>query len=257
MAGFNLDDFEVIKAETLATPNSFLVYGPPGKGKSVFGASICEVPGFERTLVIDTEGSSVSIGPWYPNVDVIKAPTAAKFKAVAEAVLNGKLVEKTSGLPYQAVVIDTLDKAQERQLEVFSNSPEARNKNGDENSFYKWGALKIWTSKIADAFHQADFLTIFVLHSDIDKNEDTGKVTTGVMLMGKSQQIFPSVSDAVCYFDVVRVDDNGTKVPKRVADFRVSDKFITKQRFADKLNAAVVDPTFTKVFRAIEPARFN
>lgn len=257
MAGLNLDDFQVIKAETLSTPNSFTVFGPPGKGKSVFCASISKVPGFERTLVIDTEGSSVAIGPHYPNVDVIKTPTAASFKKVAEALLNGKLVEKTTGLPYECVIIDTLDKAQERQLEVYANSPDAKNKNGEENSFFKWGALKTWTAKIGDAFHQADFLSIFVLHSDIDKNEDTGKVQTGVMLMGKSQQVFPSVSDAVCYFDVLRVEEDGKKVPKRTADFRVSEKLITKQRFAEKLNALVVDPTFEKVFRAIEPARFN
>lgn len=257
MAGFNLDDFEVIKAETLSTPNSILIYGPPGKGKTVFAASISKVPGFERTLVIDTEGSSVALGPHYPGVDVIKAPTAAQFTKVAEALLNGKLVERESGLPYQCVIIDTLDKAQTRQLAVFAASPEARNKNGEENSFFKWGALKLWTEKIGDLFHQADFLTIFVLHSDIDKNEDTGKTTTGVMLAGKSQQIFPSTPDAVCYFDVVPVDEGGKKVPKRAADFRVSAKLITKQRFAEKLNALVVDPTFEKVFRAIEPARFN
>ena len=258
MANFNLEDFEVVKAETLSTPNSITVYGPPGKGKSVFGASISEVPGFERTLMIDTEGSSVAVGPWYPNVDVVKAPTADIFTKICEAVLNGTFVEKESGLPYQCVIIDTLDKAQERQLDLFGESPKRFNKQGEENVYFKWQAIKTWTSKLSDAFHQADFLTIFILHEDRDKDETTQKVTTTVMLGGKSQQIFPSVSDMVAYFNLIQVEgDNKTKTLERAADFRPSDKLVAKQRFAGKLDGIILDPTFEKVFRKIEPQRFE
>lgn len=252
----DLAEFPIVKAQTLHKPNSLTVYGPPGKGKTVFAASISKVPGFERTLLIDTEGSSVAIGPWHPEVDVIHAPTAQLFTKYAEALLNGKLVEPTSGLPYQAVIVDTLDKAQERQLAVFERSPEAKNSKGEENSFYKWGAIKAWTAKIADYFHQADFLTIFVLHSDEGRNDDTKFITT-VMLSGKSQDVFPSVSDAVGYFNIVKQKTADNKTEEvRTIDFRPSAKLISKQRFADKLNGIIADPTMEKVFRAIEPERF-
>lgn len=252
-----LAEFPIVKAQTLGTPNSITVYGPPGKGKSVFTASIVDVPGYERVLVIDTEGSAVSIGRWHPTVDVIQAHTAALFTKYAEAVLNGKLVEPESGLPYQVVIIDTLDKAQERQLAVFEKSPESKNKQGEENTFYKWGAIKAWTAKIADYFHQADFLTIFVLHSDEGRNDDTKFITT-VMLQGKSQDVFPSVSDAVGYFNIVKQKNAEGKMEEvRTIDFRPSAKLITKQRFADSLNGIIADPTMEKVFRLIEPERFK
>jgi hypothetical protein len=252
-----LPKYNIVKAETLGTPNSILIYGPPGKGKTVFAGSIVDVPGFQRVLVVDTEGSTVALGPWYPEADVIHARTAKDFNDIIEDLVNGKLVEPVSKMPYQAVVIDTLDKAQERQLEVFAKSPEARNKQGENNEFYKWGAIKIWTSKVADALHQAPFLTIWVMHEDVDKNEDTGKVTTTVMLAGKSQQIFPSVPDIVTYFNILNVEADGKKTQERVADFRASDKLVAKQRFADKLDGAIVDPTMVKVFEKIEPKRFK
>jgi hypothetical protein len=263
MAKFSLDDFPVVKAQTLATPNSITVYGPPGKGKSVFASSIVEVPGFERTLVIDTEGSSVAIGPHYPGVDIVHARTADAFTKLSEAILSGDFVEQTSGLPYQAVVIDTFDKAQSRQLDVFAKSPQARNSNGQENTFYKWGAIKMWSEKVSDLFHQADILAIFVLHST-ETDPEKGPVKTTVMLQGSSQDFFPSVSDAVAYFDIIKPKDGPNKGQEiRTADFRPSARLVSKQRFAGKLNLALTGengaegPTMTQVFKLIDPARFD
>lgn len=252
MAAFNLADFDVVKADTLKEPHSITIYGPPGKGKSVFAASISEVEGYERTLILDTEAGAVSVGAWYPKADVLQCPTAAKFQAAFEALVNGKLVERESGLPYQCIIIDTLDKAQARQLDVYDKSPEARTSNGQPNPLYKWGAVKIWTEKIADAAHQADFLTIFVVHSEDHKNEDNGQVTTTVMLGGASRFNFPSVSDAVGYFNVVKVKDADNKsVERRAVDFRVAGKFVTKQRFADRLDGVFVDPDMKRIFDKI------
>jgi hypothetical protein len=253
MAGFNLDDFAVVKAETLKEPHSITIYGPPGKGKTVFAASISEVPGFERTLILDTEAGAVSVGAWYPKADVLPCSTAAIFSKAVEALVAGKLVERTSGLPYQAVIIDTLDKAQARQLDVFAKSPEARTSSGGDNPLYKWGAIKIWTEKLSDALHQADFLTIFVVHSEDHKSEDNGTVTTTVMLGGASRFNFPSVSDAVGYFNVVKVKGEQGKpaTEHRSVDFRVQSKFITKQRFADRLNGVILDPDMPKIFSKI------
>lgn len=252
MAGFSLDDFDIKKADTLKEPHSITIYGPPGKGKSVFAASISEVPGFERTLILDTEGGAVSVGAWYPKADVLQCPTAAMFSKAFEALMNGKLVERESGLPYQAVIIDTLDKVQARQLEVFAKSPEARTSSGGDNPLYKWGAIKIWMEKITDAAHQAPFLTIFVVHAEDYKDENNGTVTTTVMLGGASRFNFPSVSDAVGYFNVTKVKgaDNKT-VEHRSVDFRTQGKFVTKQRFADRLNGVVLDPTMPSIFEKI------
>lgn len=252
MPAFDLAEFGIVKAETLKEPHSITLYGPPGKGKSVCAASISEVQGFERTLILDTEGGAVSVGAWYPKADVLQCPTAAMFTKAFEALMNGKLVEAESGLPYQAVVIDTLDKAQSRQLEVFSRSPEARTSNGAENPLYKWGAIKTWMEKITDAAHQAPFLTIFVVHAEDYKDENNGSVTTTVMLGGASRFNFPSVSDAVGYFNVIKVKGADNKTTEhRSVDFRTQGKFVTKQRFADRLNGVILDPDMPKIFSKI------
>lgn len=252
MAAFNLDDFDVVKAHTLKEPHSITIYGPPGKGKTVFASSIVKVPGFERTIVLDTEGGAVAIGAYNPEADVLSCPTAAKFSAALEGLLSGKLVERTSGLPYQAVIIDTIDKAQSRQLDVFAKAPEAKTQNGGDNPLYKWGAVKIWMEKISDLCHQADFLTIFVVHAE-DHKDDNGTVTTTVMLGGASRFNFPSVSDAVGYFNVSRVKGPSDEKPTdhRTVDFRVATRYVTKQRFADRLNGIFIDPDMTRIFDKI------
>ena len=245
-----LPKFEIKKAAATGTPKSILVYGPPKKGKTVFAASIVDVPGFERVLLVDVEGGSSSVSAWYPEIDIIETPTAKEFQRVLEALLNGELVEPESGLPYQAVIIDSLDKAQERQLEIYSQDPKSA-----KDGFFKWAAIKTWTEKMGDYLHMAKFLTIFVAHQDDEKGED-GVVTTTVLLNGKSRFTFPSVPDIIGHFGAIRVDEDGVKSLRRVVDFALSDRLITGQRYADRLNGKVLDPTMEKVFRAIEPQRF-
>lgn len=259
MAGVNdlaLPEFDIQKAEDVGTPNSILILGPAKRGKTVFAASIVDVPGFERVLMVDVEGGSAAIKAWYPEVDVIKAPTAKRFAQIVEALIDERLVEPKSGLPYQAVIIDTLDKAQERQLEVYANDPKRFNKQGVEDHFYKWGLLKPWTSKLADVLHMAPFLTIWVAHED-DYKEEGGMNLTTVLLQGKSRLTFPSTPDIIGRFYVTKIEENKVKEDRRVIDFTVSDKAITGQRYADKLNGKVIDPTFEKIFRAIEPERWE
>lgn len=252
MPKFSLDDFEVVKADTLKEPHSLTIYGPPGKGKTVFAASISEVPGYERTLILDTEGGAVSVGSWYPKADVLRCHTAPLFTNAVNALLGGELVERESGLPYQAVIIDTLDKAQARQLEVFGNSKDAKTASGGDNPLYKWGAIKIWTEKLSDGFHQSPFLSIFIVHSEDYKDENSGTVTKTVLLGGSSRFNFPSVSDAVGYFDVVRIKGADNKFTEhRSVDFRTQAKFVTKQRFADRLNGVILDPDMPLIFSKI------
>lgn len=257
MADFDLTKFPIKKAEAAGTPKSILVYGPPKKGKTVMACSIVRVPGFERTLLIDVEGGASSVSEWYPEIDVIEASTPDAFIKIGEALLNGKLLEPVSGLPYQAVIIDTIDKAQERQLEAFKADPRSM-VNGKEDGFWKWGMLKAWTTKIADKFHMADFLTIFIAHEDDHKDEGTGKETTTVYLQGKSRLTFPATPDIIGRYTVEKIKNaDGKPEMKRVIDFSLSDKLITGQRYAEKLNGKFVEPDFDKIFRLIDPNRYE
>lgn len=255
MADTSLPKYEIKKAAKMGTPKSILIYGPPKKGKSYFAASIVRVPGFERVLFIDVEGGSSAIAEDFPEVDVVEAPTAKAFTSILEDLLNNKLVEPVSGLPYQVVIVDTLDKAQERQLEVYATSPQ-RFVNGKEDGFFKWAALKTWTAKIGDLLHMAPFLTIWVAHED-DHQDDGGPVLTTVLLNGKSRLTFPSIPDIIGRFTVGKVEVDGVKGDHRLIDFTVSSKLITGQRYGNKLDGKFIDPTMEKIFEKIDPARFS
>lgn len=254
---FNLEDFVPKKASEVAKPRSILLYGPPKRGKSTCAASIVDVPGYERVLVVDVEGGAAAISQWYPEADIQEIPSAEAFDWYIEQLVDGKVVEPTSGEPYQCVIIDTLDKAQERKLEWFDKQPESFNKQGEKNTLYKWGAIKAWTTKLADALHMAPFLTIFVAHVMDDKDEKTGRVTQTVALGGSSKQTFPATPDLVGYFDIERVKEDGQTVTKRTLDFTVTDKRVSGQRYASKLDGKMGDPTMEKIYRTIAPDLFD
>lgn len=254
---FDLKSFAPKKASEVGKPRSILLFGPPKRGKSTCAASIVDVPGYERTLVVDVEGGAAAISEWYPEADIQEITSAEEFDSFIEYLVDGKIVEPTSGEPYQCVIIDTLDKAQERKLDWFEKQPEAFNKQGEKNTLYKWGAIKAWTTKLADALHMAPFLTIFVAHVMDDKDEKTGRVTQTVALGGSSKQTFPATPDLVGYFDVERVKEDGTTVSKRTLDFTVTDKRVTGQRYASKLDGKMGDPTMEKIYRTIAPSVFK
>lgn len=251
-----LPKYAVKKAAKMGTPKSILIYGLAKRGKSYFAAGICKVPGFDRVLFIDVEGGSSAIADAYPEVDVVEAATSKQFTSILNDLLAGKLVEEESGLPYQAVIIDTFDKAQERQLEEFATSP-SRFVNGKEDGFFKWAAIKTWTAKVGDLLHMAPFLTIWVMHEDDHAEEKDGPKTNTILLGGKSRLTFPSVPDIIGRFAVSRVEVDGVKADHRVIDFTVSTKAITGQRYGDKLDGKFIDPTMVKIFEKIDPSRFN
>lgn len=256
---FTLDAFQVKKASDSVAPRSILIFGPPKRGKTTCAASIIDVPGYERVLVVDVEGGASAISEWYPNADIQEIPSAEAFDFYIEQLINGNVVEPTSGKPYQCVIIDTLDKAQERKLEWFDKQPEALNSQGQKNSLYKWGAIKAWTTKLADALHMAPFLTIFVAHVMDHENEKTGKVKQTVALGGSAKETFPATPDLVGYFDIERIKDPTTKETKsvRTMDFTVTDKRVTGQRYAGKLDGKIGDPTMAKIYEKIMPELFK
>jgi hypothetical protein len=258
MSRFKLEEFAPVKASSKALPRSILLYGPPKRGKTTCAASIVDVPGYERVLVIDVEGGAAAISQWYPEVDVFETQTSEDFDGIIEALVNGKIVEPTSGKPYDCVIIDTLDKAQERKLDWFDRQPEATAKSGEKNTLYKWGAIKTWTTKLADALHMAPFLTIFVAHVTDAQDEKTGRYTQTVALGGSSKDTFPGTPDVVGFYDMAKVKGEGGKTENvRTLDFTLNDKRVTGQRYSDKLDGVVSDPTMEKVYRKIAPELYK
>lgn len=64
----------VNKVTELFEPNSIMIFGHPKRGKSSMAASIIDVEGFKKVLVIDLERGAKAFARTYPNVDVIEIP---------------------------------------------------------------------------------------------------------------------------------------------------------------------------------------
>lgn len=171
--------------------------------------------------------------------------------------MNEQIVEPTSGKPYQCVIIDTLDKAQERKLDWADKQPGAVSGNGKKDHYYKWAVGKAWMQKLSDMVHMAPFLTIFVAHVIVDKDEDTGKILETVALGGSAKYTFSVTPDIVGYFDITKQTVDGKKVPVRSLDFTLNDRSIRGQRYGDKLDGVMTDPTMEKIYRAIMPQIFD
>ena len=89
MAKFDLKNFAPKKASEVGIPRSILLFGPPKRGKSTCAASILDVPGYERTLVIDVEGGASAISEWYPEAE--DAAVQADAIGTAREVLFGQM----------------------------------------------------------------------------------------------------------------------------------------------------------------------
>ncbi len=214
---------EIVKAEFLngvqkATAvnkiNSAIFFGEYGTGKTWIAASADEISDYSPVLIVDIEGSAAGVGRKYPNVDIVPADTHAKLEFIIEELLT-----KEHG--YKTVIFDTINVAQSRAEQHFK----LMNPN---NKFGVWSDLKEWTLGFVRKMHHAEFMAIFIAHPQVDKDDNTGKVTTTVKLSGASRSDVPTVPDLIGYA-TFEPDENGE--PQRVLKVGRSTSVVTKNRF--------------------------
>ena len=206
----------VKKATAVNKINSAIIFGEYGTGKTWFAASADEIADYSPVLIVDIEGSAAGVGRKYPNVDIVEADTHEKLEFIMNELL-------TTEHPYKTVIFDTLNVAQNRAEAFFRKKPENLN-----NKFGVWGDLKDWTIGFVRKMHHAPFMAIFIAHSQVDKDDNTGKMITTVKIAGSARTDVPAVPDLIGYlgFDV---DDDGN--PIRVLRVGRSSSIITKNRF--------------------------
>lgn len=207
---------DVKKATAVNKINSAIIFGPFGSGKTFLAASADEIADYSPVLIVDIEGSAAGVGRKYPDVDIIVADTHAKLDFIIKSLLN-------DDHPYKTVIFDTLNVAQDRAEKFFRRKPENLN-----NKFGVWADLKDWTLDFVRAMHHAPFLAIFIAHPQVDKDDNTGKLTTTVKIAGSARTDVPTVPDLIGYLGVEE-DEEGN--PVRALRVGRSSSIITKNRF--------------------------
>lgn len=206
----------VQKVSTVNKINSAIIFGEYGTGKTWLAASAVDIEDYAPVLIVDIEGSAAGVGRKYPDVDIIHADTHAKLEAIRKELL-------TKEHPYKTVIFDTLNVAQSRAEDYFRGLPENAN-----NKFGVWGDLKKWTIEFTREMHHAPFMAIFIAHSQVDKDDNTGKLTTTVKISGSAKTDVPTVPDLIGY---LRFAEDGEGNTVRVLQVGRSSSIITKNRF--------------------------
>lgn len=232
----------ITSAEKTGEPNSILLYGVPGTRKTTIAASIAEVSGFKKVLLIDTDGGTavLSLDKAYANIDILKIdPLAPGAKAKLDSVIDDICVNDYG---YDAVVLDVLDISQdivERELKL--------KYAGSKNTFAVYGELGEWTDTIVRKLHNAPhFVAIITAHSQ-EKQLDSGALRITPKLSGSSKDAIGGVPDVVAYLSFVTHPETGE--PHLVASVGQSDSTISKNRY--RLQSSIVDFTMPVLYGLI------
>lgn len=203
-------------ADSVDKINSMVVFGQYGTGKTWLAASATQIEDYAPVLIVDVEGSAAGVGRRYPDVDVVKADTHRKFEHIMEELF-------TTDHKYKTVIVDTLNVAQNNAEIHFRSLPENQG-----NKFGVWGDLKQWTIDLGRKMHHAPFLGIMIAHSQVDKDENTGRIVTTVKIAGSAKTELPAIPDIVAAMDTATDEDGDTVSIVRVGR---SQSVATKNRF--------------------------
>lgn len=212
---------------------SMLLFGQPKTGKTLLSGTAADVEALSPVLVLAVEDGSSVLANGYEDIDVIEIedwPTAAK---VIEAVASGKT-------KYKTVVIDTLGELQEHMKNHITRDGTADMRIQD------WGTIKDNTVNVVKMLHRSPVNSIFITHSEKQKDENTGSVTTQPVLLGKaSLGEVPKVVDIIAYLAVAQ--NKETKENVRVLQTGTDGKIDAGDRFG-KLAYQIVNPTFSEIY---------
>lgn len=231
--------------EALSLPEMWILYGPPGGGKTWLAHSVSEVDGLWPVLTIDTEGSTQGTIDAFDKerIKVIrpqKAFPGNEYAGVVQ-VLEGLLTQEHS---YKTVIIDVADVLQEW-------ATAAGKIPGD--GYAQWNfthdELTAPPNKKADRrglFHRlkaADFLVILVIHDTTVSNDEGQAISNNFQWQGQGKTKLGGLPDVVGY---VTRDTNSAGVSTTTLHTAPSKRSQAKNRYG--FPAKITDPSMSKLY---------
>lgn len=222
----------------LKYPALALLYGPPGCGKTHTALTASKLPGVNKMLYLDTEGSTIGVANRFDlsKVDIVRVDEHENPIAFLNTIIT-HIGNGASG--YDAYALDTLDVAQDMYIKQL--------KAQGADSWEMWSEVADWTTKIAITLKRSPGFGVLVLHDKTD-SDPTGAVSTLLRLSGSSKDVLPGKADMVAYME--RKLDKEDKKVHTFAHLEVSDRKVTKNKF--DFPAYVKDISFPGLWKYID-----
>jgi hypothetical protein len=230
-------------------PKSVMIYGLPGTRKTTIAATIAQVPGIKKVLFIDIDSGTEVLArkAEFENIDIIRiSALASDAEAKMSTIINDLCA---SNLGYDAVVLDTLDVAQDvaegaGEL-LYANS----GKGGARDGFAVYRHVGEWTNKIVRQLHECPFFVAVITCHSTEKVLESGATRITPRLSGSSKDTIGGIPSIVAYLEF-RTDPEGNR--RLLASVGEQDDMITKNRF--NLGDYVPELTMPELYRRIDAA---
>jgi len=233
----------VVEASALAMPEQILLVGGAGAGKTHSALSLTEIDELTPMLYIDTEGSTVGVASKFDHdkVTVLRVKSHKDLKSVVDKVLANQDAYKT-------VVIDTIDTAQERAINLLQA--------GSSDGFEVWRKVGTWLmgndgDGLMHKLKGASFLSVVVVHSREEKSE-SGSIIQKVLLQGSAKDKIASVPDVVIYQKRGQAKGDDGKIKAVTTVYTVGTKTFDQAKSRFDLPATMTDATLADVIREIQ-----
>lgn len=216
---------------------NMLVYGDPGVGKTVFGASA------DKAVLFDCEGGTLSVQDRVKSKKVIVIEVT-DFKALEDGL---SALREKSHPQVKTIIIDSLTEVQKKLNDMLiATYPDPKRPYGDGLMLQDWGYNTERMRRLVRTARDMDYNLIITALSMGIKDESTGSIMNMPKMSEKLSADVCAYVDIVGYMFVEEVD--GAPVRKMLT--QPMGHYFAKDR-SGKLPIVIDNPTFAAVHKTV------
>lgn len=265
----------------LPTTTGMAIYGEPGSGKTWLAASAVEVEELSPVLFLDTENSAAAVADKYkdnPNIKVAQLKDWNTTRQVLSRVMRGDhgyktvVLDTVNGIQsqlqlhmiqraelkrrLQSIPPNRLTAEQRSQLTSLAGVKLIENTNNSlgesTTSLTDYGVLGTKMAEIIVGYMQAEFFSIFVTHTHVDKDEQTGKLNMSPDMSGRiAKRELGGKPHILAHMSLGYDSEGGTRTMARFRNSTVGNTLISAKDRLGVLPPTMNNPSLPDIWAHI------